>query len=66
MYLCIQLGQSPLISASYYGHQKCAGLLIDAGANVDMQKEVSSCMVSIRCSVHISGIGQYCACMHAC
>ena len=44
MYLCIQLGQSPLISASYYGHQKCVGLLIDAGANVDMQKEVSSCM----------------------
>ena len=37
----VQLGQSPLWSASYDGHLKCVELLIDAGANVDMQEEVS-------------------------
>ncbi len=42
----IQSGQTPLWSASLSGHQKCVELLIVAGANVDMQCEVSvsSCM----------------------
>ena len=44
--LYVQWGQSPLYSASFNGHQKCAELLIEAGANVDVTKEVSvtSCM----------------------
>ena len=38
----VQSGQSPLWSASFYGHLKCVELLINAaGANVDMQDEVS-------------------------
>ncbi len=37
----VQSGQSPLWSASFEGHLKCVELLIDAGANVDMQAEVS-------------------------
>ncbi len=36
----VQSGQSPLWLASFNGHQKCVELLIEAGANVDMQKEV--------------------------
>ncbi len=39
--LHVQLGRSPLWSASFNGHLKCVELLIDAGANVDVQKEVS-------------------------
>ncbi len=37
----VQWGETPLMSASFKGNQKCVELLIDAGANVDMQKEVS-------------------------
>ena len=42
----VQSGVSPLWIASFEGHLKCVELLIDAGANVDMQEEevsVSSC-----------------------
>ncbi len=39
----MQLGQTPLWAASFYGHQKCVELLIDAGANVDVQEKVE-CM----------------------
>ena len=39
--LCIQSGETPLLVASFSGHQKCMVLLIDAGANVDEPKEVS-------------------------
>ncbi len=38
----VQSGETPLCTASFYGHQKCMELLIDAGANVDVPKEVSS------------------------
>ena len=37
----VQSGQSPPWAASFYGHLKCVELLINAGANVDMQDEVS-------------------------
>ena len=37
----VQLGETPLWTASFHGHQKCMELLIDAGANVDVPKEVS-------------------------
>ena len=37
----VQEGRSPLWTASFSGHQKCMELLIDAGANVDIPKEVS-------------------------
>ena len=39
--LHVQSGQSPLWVASGDGHLKCVELLINAGANVDMQDEVS-------------------------
>ena len=41
----VQSGVTPLLVASFYGHQKCMELLIDAGANVDLPTEVriSSC-----------------------
>ena len=37
----IQSGQSPLWVACFHGHQQCMELLIDAGANVDVPREVS-------------------------
>ena len=37
----VQEGETPLWTASFHGHQKCMELLIDAGANVDVPKEVS-------------------------
>ncbi len=45
----LQWRQSPLYSASVYGHQKCVKLLLEAGAIVDVQKNVS-----VRVSVTIS------------
>ncbi len=37
----VQFGESPLYAASFNGHQKCVELLIDAGASVNVPKEVS-------------------------
>ncbi len=37
----VQSGQSPLYAACFEGHQKCVELLINAGAIVDIQSEVS-------------------------
>ncbi len=45
----LQWRQSPLYAASFYGHQKCVQLLFEAGAIVDVQKEVS-----VRVSVVVS------------
>ena len=45
----LQWRQSPLYAASFYGHQKCVQLLLEAGAIVDVQKEVS-----VRVSVVVS------------
>ena len=39
--LHVQWGESPLYTASFYGHLKCVQLLLEAGANVDVPKEVS-------------------------
>ena len=39
--VCVQWGESPLIAASYNGHQKCVNSLIEAGARVNIQNEVS-------------------------
>ncbi len=36
-----QWRQSSLWFASFYGHQKCVQLLLEAGAIVDVQEEVS-------------------------
>ncbi len=41
VFLHVQLGQTPLWTASVSGHQKCMELLINAGANVDIPNEVS-------------------------
>ncbi len=45
----LQWRESPLWLASFYGHQKCVQLLLEAGAIVDVQKEVS-----VRVSVVVS------------
>ncbi len=37
----LQTGGSPLYSASFYGHQKCVQLLLEAGAIIDVQTNVS-------------------------
>ncbi len=37
----VQSGETPLYAASFNGHQQCMELLIDAGAIVDIPKEVS-------------------------
>ena len=43
---------TPLWMASFEGHQKCAELLIEAGANVDVPVEVSmTCCARISCNV---------------
>ena len=47
----VQEGETPLWTASFYGHQKCMELLINAGANVDVPKEVS-----VSSSIHIASI----------
>ena len=39
--------------ASFDGHQKCVNLLIEAGANVDVPKEVS---VTTQSCTHISEV----------
>ena len=45
----LQRRLSPLYAASFYGHQKCVELLLEAGAIVDVQGEVS-----VRVSVVVS------------
>ncbi len=41
VHIQIQFGNSPLWSAILKGHQKCMLLLVNAGANVDVQQNVS-------------------------
>ena len=47
----LQGGKSPLWTASFYGHLKCVELLLEGGASVDVQEEVS---VTIIIAVHMS------------
>ena len=47
----VQSGETPLWGASFYGHQKCMELLIDAGANIDVPREVS-----VSSYIHIASI----------
>ena len=51
---CIQDGRSPLWLASFYGHQKVVELLIRAGANVNLQNEVS--VITIASHTCASGV----------
>ncbi len=37
----LQYGETPLYLASFCGHRKCVQLLLEAGAIVDVQKDVS-------------------------
>ena len=37
----LQTGDSPLLTASFNGHLKCVELLLESGASVDVQNEVS-------------------------
>ncbi len=60
----VQWGQTPLYTASFYGHQKCVELLIDAGASVDVPKEVSVVHTSQRPLAteppHVPSTGSWC------
>ena len=40
--LNVQWGESPLWNASFNGQKKCVELLIEAGANIDVPREVSN------------------------
>ncbi len=51
----VQWKQSPVFLASFKGHHKCVDLLINAGANVDLQKAVS-----------VSLSWCFCTCMFTC
>ncbi len=60
----VQSGQTPLYSASFSGHQQCIELLIDAGASVDVPKEVSVVHTSQRPLAteppHVPSTGSWC------
>ena len=40
-YFYSQWGETALWKASFYGHQKCVELVVEAGANVDVPNNVS-------------------------
>lgn len=52
--LYVQSGVTPLWAASFNGHQKCVELLINAEANVDMQKKVKVKKLQVACFVQTS------------
>ena len=57
MHLSLQWGKTALMMAYYRGHIECAKMLVDMGAQVNIQETVSLSGVIIRC-VH--------AMQHAC
>ncbi len=62
--LFIQYGQTPLWIASFYGHQKCMELLIDAGADVNEKDEVSVVHAHISVAETTSPVTHVCIIEH--
>ncbi len=60
----VQSGETSLYAASFYGHQKCLELLIDAGANINVPEEVSVVHTSQRLLAteppHVPSTGSWC------
>ena len=57
LWYSLQYGQTPVWTASFNGHQKCVHLHIEAGANVDVPREVS---VAAQSRTHISEVSLQC------
>jgi hypothetical protein len=60
---CVQCGQTALIWASWKGHTAIAQALIGAGADLDLQDEVSDCACSYKCLCCEQDVGTACVCI---
>ena len=49
MHLSLQDGDTPLMVASRWGHDRCVQLLLDRGAQVNHQDKVSAFLGSAQC-----------------